>query len=149
MTDALGRYGGHTAVAEVHPGGISIHTLMNCDPDGLFVVLFKLVKNWSKSGHAIVPFGHVRLSAPRDPVCPCSPGEPDTNKLGLIRAASSHAACVVFTPLFPANGVLPEKVANEAVTALTVDDKGTLAVVAVSANDIFCFEIASVPRNGK
>ena len=40
LTDALGKYGGHTAVADVHPGGISIHTLLNCDPDGLKEFIF-------------------------------------------------------------------------------------------------------------
>lgn len=45
--------------------------------------------------------------------------------------------------------MLPDDIANEAVNAVTVEDLGTLAVVALSEYDKVFKEAASEPRNGK
>lgn len=153
--DAVGKNGGHTAVALVHPGGISMHTLLNFDPDGRTKLIpfgnpgSAMDNEVNKRVHSTVPSGHVTLSAPFEPVGPCGPVEPDTNNLGFIIAACSHANCVTLTPAVPAGGLLPDEAANEAVIAVTVVDDGTLAVTAENAYGMFCVSNASVPRNGK
>jgi hypothetical protein len=95
--DAVGKNGGHTAVALVHPTGISIHTLLNFDPDGRTKLIpfekpgSAMDNDTFNAVHSTVPSGHVTLFAPSDPVGPCGPVEPDTNNFGFIVAASSHA----------------------------------------------------------
>ena len=76
-TEADGKYEGHSAVTLVHPGGISIHTLTNWEPDTRFAEMFKLGRNWSKSGHAMVPVGHDTLSGPVGPREPDTPTDPE------------------------------------------------------------------------
>lgn len=83
VIDAVGKNGGHVAVALVHPGGISMHTILNCDPDGRtpFIPLGNpgstIDSEVSNPVHATVPLGHIALSAPNDPESPFAPFDPD------------------------------------------------------------------------
>lgn len=129
VIDAVGKNDGHTAVIAVHPVGISIQTLLNCDPDGRtkFIPLGNpgnAIDNDTLSAvHSIVPDGHELLSVPLDPVGPCTPFEPEV-------VLVPQSAIVLFTPLLPAVGVFITDEANDAVNALVVLLNGTLAVVA-------------------
>lgn len=142
-------------MALVHPGGISMHTLLNCDPDGRAKFIpfenpgSDIERETFSAVHSMVPPGQVTLSAPFDPVGPCNPVEPETNNLGFIIAACSHANCVTLTPEAPAGGLLPDDTAYEAVTAVTAVDSGILAVTADKAYPMLCISVASLPRNGK
>lgn len=121
MTDALGKRSGHTAVSAVHPGGISIHTLLNCDPDGRSK--FNCGKDAFKLVHSIVPGGHVVLSAPLDPVGPATPLDPDI-------VLGPHNSGLWFAPFVPAGGVFKTVDAYDAVNTDKFALLGTLAVVA-------------------
>lgn len=134
VTDALGKDGGHCAVIDVHPTGICIHTLINCDPDGRNK--FKLGKNVFNDVHSIVFVGQVVLFVPFDPVAPCAPCEPDTNNDGLATAAASHSANVLSVPSTPLAGVFFTTGANEEVNAVIEASEGKLAVTTVTANAI-------------
>lgn len=128
VIDAVGKNDGHTAVAIVHPGGISIQTLLNLDPDGLIKFIpfgnpgSAIDKDTLSAVHSIVPFGQVVLFVPFDPVGPCGPVEPLIVLLPQI-------SLVLFSPFVPARGILPVVVTNDADNALIVMANGTLAVV--------------------
>lgn len=62
-------------------------------------------------------------SAPAGPCDPAAPADPDI-------VLGGHSAGSWFVPFAPLDGVLPEFIANNAETARTVDDTGTLAVTA-------------------
>jgi hypothetical protein len=127
--DAVGKNDGHTAVMDVHPTGISIHTLLNFDPDGRtkFIPFGNpgnaIDKESNNPPHSIVPVGQELLSVPLDPVGPCTPFIP-----GIVLFPQS--AKVLLVPLPPATGEFITDEANDAVSASVILLKGTLAVVA-------------------
>ncbi len=71
----------------------------------------------------MVPGGQVRLSDPAGPLEPCAPVEPDT-------VLGPQSSAVLFAPATPADGVLPDAAAYEAVNAIVAVLNGTLAVTA-------------------
>ena len=121
VTEALGKNPGHTAVREVQPGGISIHTLLNCEPDGRNK--FNCGKYAFKLVHSMVPGGHVVLSAPFEPVGPATPLEPDI-------VLGPHNSGLWLVPFVPAGGVFKTVGAYEAVNTDKLALLGTLAVIA-------------------
>lgn len=138
--DPVYNVGGH--VAEVHPGGICIHTLLNLEPEGL-ALLRPL--GYSVDGddkyeanpvHSIVPGGQVVKSVPLEPVGPCAPGLPvygiNCTKLELVSKVW-HSAKVILVPFVPAAGVEPLFAAYSAYGTVIVFVCGLLAVTAVNA----------------
>ena len=129
VIDAVGKKDGHTAVADVHPAGISIHTTLNLDPDGRTKFIpfgnpgSAIDSDTFNAVHSIVPVGQEVLSVPLDPVGPCTPFTP-----GMVLFPQS--ATVLLVPLLPASGVFITDEANDAVNAFVVLLNGTLAVVA-------------------
>lgn len=129
VMEAVGKYEGHTAVRAVHPTGICIQTLLNFDPDGRSVLIpfgnpgSAIDNDTFNPVHSIVPGGHVVRSGPTGPRPPVGP-------VGPITVLGPHNSGVWLTPFAPFGGVLPESIANRAVSASTVEDTGTLAVTA-------------------
>lgn len=129
VIDAVGRNGGHTAVTLVHPAGISIHTLLNLDPDGLIKLIpfgnpgNAIDSEVNNPAHSIVPGGQLVLSAPLDPVSPCNPLSP-------FIVLEPHNSTVLFVPGFPDGGAFCTLVAYDAVTAVISTLNGVSAVVA-------------------
>lgn len=155
VIEAVGKYGGHTAVALVHPTGISIHTLENFEPDGRTKLIpfgnpgSAIDNDGVNSTHSILPPGQSLLSAPFVPIGPCAPVDPDTNSFGFAIAAASHANCVTDNPAAPAGGLLPEVIANEEVNVVIVIADGTLDVTAAKEKLTLRTDIASEPPKGK
>lgn len=127
--EAVGKNGGQSAFALVHPTGICIHTLLNCDPDGLSPLIplenpgNAIDNDTFNAVHSMVPGGHVFKSAPAGPWGPVAPAGPDI-------VLGGHSAGSWLVPFAPFGGVLPESIANNVALANTVEDTGTLAVTA-------------------
>ena len=85
--EAVGKYGGHNTLLVDHPTGISIHTILNCDPGGRIPLIpcgkpgKAMDSEVNKDEHSIVPGGHVVRFIPGEPCGPTGPTGP-TIELG-------------------------------------------------------------------
>jgi hypothetical protein len=87
VMEAVGKNEGHTTLSTDHPAGISIHTILNCDPGGRIPLIPSgnpgkaTDSDVINDEHNIVPGGHVVRFTPGEPCAPVGPVGP-TIELG-------------------------------------------------------------------
>ena len=118
--EEVGSVDGHPIVLKMYPA-VSIQTILNCDPAGLFA--FTTAKEDDRFGHGIDPTGHPDTFGPAEPDNPIDP-------CGPTGAVFVQSVTVLLVPLAPAGAVTEDVVAYEAVNTEIVANSGLLPDVA-------------------